>query len=169
MNNQAFIDGQNLKLGTFKTNPSWNVDLKRFRVYLSQKYNVNEAYYFIGAYDPKNQDLYSALQKFGYIVIFREHAESALSKKKGNVDTDIVFTVMKSLAEKEKFDKVVLVSDDGDYWRMVDYLIQKDKFEKLLAPSRKNLSSLYKRRMADTYRVYLDDPAIRSKIEFKKK
>ena len=144
MNNQAFIDGQNLKLGTFKTNPSWNVDLKRFRVYLSQKYNVNEAYYFIGAYDPKNQDLYSALQKFGYIVIFREHAESALSKKKGNVDTDIVFTVMKSLAEK-------------------------DKFEKLLAPSRKNLSSLYKRRMADTYRVYLDDPAIRSKIEFKKK
>lgn len=169
MNNQAFIDGQNLKLGTFKTNPSWNVDLKRFRVYLSQKYNVNEAYYFIGAYDPKNQDLYSALQKFGYIVIFREHAESALSKKKGNVDTDIVFTVMKSLAEKEKFDKVVLVSGDGDYWRMVDYLIQKDKFEKLLAPSRKNLSSLYKRRMADTYRVYLDDPAIRSKIEFKKK
>lgn len=169
MNNQAFIDGQNLKLGTFKTNPSWNVDLKRFRVYLSQKYNVNEAYYFIGAYDPKNQDLYSALQKFGYIVIFREHVESALSKKKGNVDTDIVFTVMKSLAEKEKFDRVVLVSGDGDYWRMVDYLIQKDKFEKLLAPSRKNLSSLYKRRMADTYRVYLDDPAVRSKIEFKKK
>lgn len=144
-------------------------DLKRFRVYLSQKYNVNEAYYFIGAYDPKNQDLYSALQKFGYIVIFREHAESALSKKKGNADTDIVFTIMKSLAEKEKFDKVVLVSGDGDYWRMVDYLIQKDKFKKLLAPSRKNLSSLYKCRMADTYRVYLDDPAVRSKIEFKKK
>ena len=88
---------------------------------------------------------------------------------KGNVDTDIVFTVMKSLVEKEKFDKVVLVSGDGDYWRMVDYLIQKGKFEKLLAPSRKNLSSLYKRRMADTFRVYLDDPAVRSKIEFKKK
>ena len=61
------------------------------------------------------------------------------------------------------------VSGDGDYWRMVDYLIQKGKFEKLLAPSRKNLSSLYKRRMADTYRVHLDDPAVRSKIEFKKK
>ena len=82
MSNQAFIDGQNLKLGTFKTKPSWNVDLNRFRVYLSQKYNVSEAYYFIGAYDPKNQDLYNALQKYGYIVVFREHAESALSKKK---------------------------------------------------------------------------------------
>lgn len=53
--------------------------------------------------------------------------------------------------------------------RMVDYLIQKGKFEKLLAPSRKNLSSLYKRRIADTCRVYLDNPAVRSKIEFKKK
>lgn len=169
MNNQAFIDGQNLKLGTSKTKPSWNVDLGRFRVYLSQKYYVTEAYYFIGAYDPKNQDLYNALQKFGYIVVFREHAESVLSKKKGNVDTDIVFAVMRSLVEKEKFDKVVLVSGDGDYWRMVDYLIQKDKFEKLLAPSRKNLSSLYKRRMADTHRVYLDDPSVRSKIELKKK
>lgn len=53
--------------------------------------------------------------------------------------------------------------------RMVDYLIQKGKFEKLLAPSRKNLSSLYKRRIANTCRVYLDNPAVRSKIEFKKK
>ena len=76
---------------------------------------------------------------------------------------------MRSLVEKEKFDKIVLVSGDGDYWRMVDYLIQKNKFEKLLAPSRKNLSSLYKRRMADTYRVYLDDPLVRKKIELKKK
>ena len=91
------------------------------------------------------------------------------SKKKGNVDTDIVFAIMKSLVEKEKFDKVVLVSGDGDYWRMVDYLIQKRKFKKLLAPSRRNLSSLYKRRMTDAFRVYLDDPAVRSKIELKRR
>lgn len=76
---------------------------------------------------------------------------------------------MKSLIQKEKFNKIILVSGDGDYWRMVDFLIQKNKFKKLLAPSRKNLSSLYKRRMPDTYRVYLDDPAVRNKIELKKK
>lgn len=91
MNNQAFIDGQNLKVSTMNARPSWTVDLKRFRVFLLEKYKVNEAYYFIGAYNPKNQDLYDALQKYGYIVVFREHAESSLSHKKGNVDTDIVF------------------------------------------------------------------------------
>lgn len=164
MENQAFIDGQNLKISTMNAKPSWNVDLKRFRVFLSEKYKVSEAYYFIGAFDPKNQDLYDALQRFGYIVVFREHAESSLSHKKGNVDTDIVFSVMKKLAEREKFDKVVLVSGDGDYWRMVDYLIKKDKFEKLLVPNKNTLSSLYRRRTADIYRAYLDDPAVKKKL-----
>ena len=31
---------------------------------------------------------------------------------------------MKKLVEKEAFDRVILVSGDGDYWRMVDYLIK---------------------------------------------
>ena len=82
MNNQAFIDGQNLKVSTMTATPSWTVDLKRFRIFLSEKYKVAEAYYFIGAYDPRNQDLYGALQKYGYIVVFREHAGSVLSHKK---------------------------------------------------------------------------------------
>lgn len=29
--NEAFIDGQNLKVSTFRAKPSWNIDLKRFR------------------------------------------------------------------------------------------------------------------------------------------
>lgn len=168
MNNQAFIDGQNLKVSTMNVRPSWTVDLKRFRVFLLEKYKVNEAYYFIGAYDPKNQDLYDALQKYGYIVVFREHAESSLSHKKGNVDTDIVFAVMKKLVERKKFDKVVLVSGDGDYWRMVDYLIKKEKFEKLLVPNKHTLSSLYRLRTPDIYRSYLDDSAVKKKLAFKK-
>ena len=169
MNNQAFIDGQNLRVSTMNASPSWNVDLKRFRVFLSEKYKVNEAYYFIGAFDPKNQDLYDALQKYGYIVVFREHAESSLSHKKGNVDTDIVFSVMKKLVEREKFNKVILVSGDGDYWRMVDYLIKKNKFEKLLVPNKHTLSSLYRKRTPDIYRSYLDDPSIKKKLALKRR
>ena len=66
------------------------------------------------------------------------------SVKKGNVDTDLVFEVMKKIAEKEDFDRVVLVSGDGDYYKMVEYLIKKEKFSKLLAPNEKRMSSLYK-------------------------
>lgn len=166
--NQAFIDGQNLKVSTMNAESSWTVDLRRFRVFLVEKYKVREAYYFIGAYDSKNQGLYDALQRFGYTVVFREHAEGVLSRKKGNVDTDIVFTVMQKLVERERFNKVVLVSGDGDYWKMVDYLIKKGKFEKLLVPNKNTLSSLYRRRTSDVYRAYLDEPATKKKLALKK-
>jgi uncharacterized LabA/DUF88 family protein len=76
---------------------------------------------------------------------------------------------MKKLVEREKFDKIVLVSGDGDYWRMVDYLISKNKFAKLLAPSKKAISSLYKLRTPDIYRDFLDKDSIRRKIIYKKK
>ncbi|MDR0957242.1 MAG: NYN domain-containing protein [Candidatus Nomurabacteria bacterium] len=112
------------------------MDLIRFRNYLKDKYKVEEAYYFVGSYIPKHEPLYSFLQKAGYILIFREHSESVTSKKKGNVDTDIVFLIMKKLVKKESFDKIILVSGDGDYWRMVDFLIEEKKFGKLLAPSK---------------------------------
>lgn len=168
VNNRAFVDGQNLWLGTASVNPSWTIDLKRFRVFLTEKYKVQQAYYFMGAYDPKNQDLYNALQNYGYVVVFRERAGASLSHKKGNVDTDIVFEVMRELADQEDFDKVVLVSGDGDYWRMVDYLIKKNRFEKLIVPNATKLSSLYKKRTSDVYRTYLDEDMIKKKIAHKK-
>ena len=171
MNNQAFIDGQNLYLGTEQTKPTWHVDFKKFRIYLKEKYGVAEAYYFMGAYESTTEarNLYNSLQRAGYILVFREHTESLLSKKKGNVDTDIVFTIMQKIADREKFGKVILVSGDGDYWRMVDYLIKKHKFAKLLSPSKVSTSSLYAQRTPDIYRDFLDNPAIKRKIMYKKK
>ena len=171
MNNQAFIDGQNLYLGTERAKPSWHIDYGKFRVYLKEKYKVIDAYYFMGAYDDSeaSRELYSSLQRAGYILVFREHTESLVSKKKGNVDTDIVFSIMKKLVEREKIDKIVLVSGDGDYWRMVDYLIKKKKFEKLLVPSQHSMSSLYSQRTPDVFRDFLDKPTIKRKISYRKK
>jgi hypothetical protein len=40
MGNIAYIDGQNLYMGTTNSKPSWSVDLTRFRVYLKEKYEV---------------------------------------------------------------------------------------------------------------------------------
>ena len=86
-----------------------------------------------------------------------------LGKKKGNVDTDIVFDIMKRICKKESFDKVVLVSGDGDYKSMVDFLIDENKFKKILFPNRKYRSSLYKK-LSNNYFAYLDDKDIKDKI-----
>ena len=143
--NIAFVDGQNLHLGTTKDTSPWQVDYQRLRIYLKNKYNVSEAYYFLGFLDENLDDLYTNLQKAGFIVEFREHNAKMKGKKKGNVDVDIVFGVMKKLIdEADSFNKIVLVSNDGDYIRLVNYLIKKDKLAKIIFPNNKP-SSLYKK------------------------
>ena len=68
-NNIAFIDGQNLHLGT--TESKWKIDHYKFRIYLKDKYHVSEAYYFLGYIKEEQQDLYNNLQKAGFIVLFK--------------------------------------------------------------------------------------------------
>ena len=164
-NNQAFIDGQNLYMNTSVNN--WKVDLRRFRIYLRDQYQVQDAYYFLGAVDNANQELYELIQKAGFILVFREHSQAMVGKKKGNVDTDIVFSVMAKIADREDFDQIVLVSGDGDYYKMVNYLVKKGRFRKLLSPNRHSTSSLY-RVFTPKYVDFLDNPGIKGKIAYRK-
>lgn len=167
-NNYAFIDGQNLYMGTAKrADDPWKIDLQRFRIYLDQKYHVKRAFYFLGFLDESNQSLYEYIQSAGFILVFREHTSLMLGKKKGNVDSDIIFQIMKKLYRRESFDKVVLVSGDGDYKQLVDFLIEESKLERILFPDRRRASSLYKKLGAPSF-ASLDDADVRRKIEMKK-
>jgi len=165
-NNIAYIDGQNLYMGTTKSEPSWKIDLARFRVYLQKKYGVAKAYYYLGYLVQENQELYEQLQSAGFIVVFREHNSQMLGKKKGNVDSDIIFSVMKRVYRKDDFDKIILVSGDGDFKGLVDFLIEEGRLMKILFPNRKFASSLYKS-IGGAYFDYLENPDIKSKIGFK--
>lgn len=163
------MDGQNLYMGTAKREAdSWKINLARFRVYLEEKYHVTEAYYFLGFVQNEHDDLYDEIQHAGFILKFREHNPAMLGKKKGNVDSDIIFYIMKKMYKKEAFEKVVMVSGDGDYKLVVDFLIEEKRFEKILFPDRRRASSLYKK-IGACYFDSLDSPGIRNKIEQKKK
>ena len=167
MNNQAYIDGQNLILGTTTSDSPWKVDLYRFREYLRRKYHVEKAYYFVGCVEPNLQYLYTMIQEAGFILVFRPHSEGLVSHKKGNVDTDIVFSMMKNFHEHPEIDKFFLVSGDGDYFRTARYLLEQGKLGKVLFPTRHNASSLY-RVLGNSYYDYLDNPGLRQKIELKR-
>ena len=167
--NQAFIDGQNVYLATTTADQAWKIDLQRFRVYLREKYKVERAYYFIGATDENHQNLYKMIQEAGFILMFRKHSLEMVGHKKGNVDTDIVFEVMRKLADQENFSKVVLVSGDGDYFKMVDYLINKNRLEKQLAPSYRSMSSLYRQYVDRAYFDFLGAAGTKKKIALSQK
>lgn len=162
-NNLAFIDGQNLYLGTTRSEESWKVDLLKLKIYLQNKYKVKEAYYFLGYVQDANEEIYSEIQKAGFILVFRQHNSAMLGKKKGNVDTDIVFTIMKKLYKKVDFNKIVLVSGDGDFKLIVDFLIEEGRFEKILFPNKKFASSLYKS-LGSEHFDYLDNRDIKNKV-----
>ena len=155
----AFIDGQNLFQGVGRP-----IDYKKFKTYLTDKYKIDKAYYFLGFREEEN-NLYERLQDAGFILIFNLKGENLKSNKKGNVDTNIVFNIMKRLMENT-LDGVVLVSGDGDYKMMVDYLVEKNKLIKVICPNLKFSSSLYrhKRNLDPKYFDYLNKPSIKKKI-----
>jgi uncharacterized LabA/DUF88 family protein len=166
MNNFAYIDGQNLYLGTKGLSEgAWKVDLKKFRVYLREKYGVEKAFYYLGYVQDgvEIEGLYEAIQSAGFILVFRQHNAAMVGTKKGNVDSDIIFSIMKRLYSKDEFDKIVLVSGDGDYKMVVDFLIDEGRFEKILFPNRQYRSSLYKQ-IGAPYFAYLDDKDVKKKI-----
>lgn len=161
--NFAYIDNQNLYMATHGANEPWDVDMRRFRVYLRDKYDVVRAYLFMGAFEAKRMDLYAKFQECGYILMFREHGESLKGNKKGNVDADIVFEMMRDFFSDGMMEGAVLVSGDGDYYRTVKFLLDNGKLERVLLPSKRNASSLYKR-LPESHKAFLDTAEIRGKI-----
>lgn len=138
-NNFAFIDSQNLNLGIKEL--GWKLDFKKFRRYLEEKYSVNKAYIFIG-YVPGNEPLYTNLQSMGYICIFKPTLELKDGRVKGNVDAELVLHTMIQISN---FNKAIIVSGDGDFCCLVEYLLEQKKLEMLLVPDETRYSALLKK------------------------
>ncbi|PIP22647.1 MAG: hypothetical protein COX37_02905 [Candidatus Nealsonbacteria bacterium CG23_combo_of_CG06-09_8_20_14_all_39_17] len=152
INNFAYIDGANLHKGI--DGFGWVLDYTRFRVWLSEKYNVKRAYIFIGLI-PKYKDLYTRLQECGFNLIFKEVVYDGDGKAKGNCDADLVLQIARDTYEN-KFNRAIIVSSDGDYAGLIKFLQEKDKLKIILSPSiQKKCSILLKRTSAPI--AYLND------------
>lgn len=136
-NNFAFIDSQNVNLGVRAQ--GWELDFGRFRQYLADTYAVTQAYLFIG-YMPTNQNLYQHLEQAGFTVIYKPALQMADNTVKGNVDAELV---LYAVSQMPNYDRAVLVSGDGDFYSLADYLLQHNKLEVILVPNQRRYSQLY--------------------------
>jgi len=158
----AFVDSQNLNLGVL--DQGWKLDFGRFRIYLKDKYGAEKAFLFIG-YVPGNEVLYVYLQKAGYIVIFKpvlEIKKEEKTKIKGNVDAELVLHTM---IEYSNYDRAIIVSGDGDFRCLIEYLVEKDKLLKVIVPNRKKYSRLFWK--FNSYLAFMNN--LRNKLETKKR
>jgi len=152
-NNYAFIDSQNLNLGTQRT--GWKMDWRKFRKFLADKYGVTQAYMFIG-YMSENESLYEYMHELGFLVVLKptidvtakphddadptaktDKTKSKSEEKekptiKGNVDAELVLYAMKELPN---YDQAIIVSGDGDFFSLAEYLAEQGKLDHILTPN----------------------------------
>ena len=140
-NNYAFIDSQNLNLSIRAQ--GWVLDFSKCRLYLSRKYGITKAFIFIG-YVWENQALYTNLQKDGYILVFKPTLKLPDGRAKGNVDAELV---LHTLIEYPNYDKALIITGDGDFYCLVEYLLKTNKLLKLMIPNKEKYSSLFRKMM----------------------
>jgi uncharacterized LabA/DUF88 family protein len=156
----AFIDSQNLNLGA--KSAGWTLDFAKFRLYLKNKYGVEKAYLFIGQMTGQ-ESLYDRLQGMGYHLIFKPTTEYKVDGKvvvKGNVDAELVLYAAAKVIDQ--YNKAIIVSGDGDFYCLVEYLkenekllhvmVPNDKFSKLLRKYTKNIVRINQLRQKLEYR-----------------
>ena len=159
-NNYAFIDSQNLNLGIQKL--GWKLDYKRFRIFLAERYGVTKAYMFIG-FVALNQSLYDNLQEAGFILKFKSTIPDAEGKIKGNIDADLV---LRAALEISEYDAAVIVSSDGDFYSLVQYLYEVGKLKIVLSPDIEMASSLLKQTAREKMKFMNN---LRGLLEYKRK
>lgn len=156
--NIAYIDATNLDKA-LRNHLRWNLDYKRFRIWLRDKYNVEKAYLFIGLI-PKYKDLYIYLQECGFELVFKD-VVYAEGKPKGNCDSDLL---MKASSDfyVGNLNKAVIVASDGDYAPLVKVLLEGERLETILSPNNCSRCSILLKRTGAPI-CYINDQ--RSKLE----
>ena len=159
LKNYAFIGSQNLNLSIRTL--GWKLDFRRFRKYLFEKYDIGKAFLFIG-YLPGNESLYTSLQNAGYICIFKPTLELFNGKIKGNVDAELV---LYTIIEYPNFKKSVIITGDGDFYCLAEYLLKQSKLLKVVIPNQLSYSGLLKRLSQPDYNIFDFMNSLRNKLE----
>jgi len=72
--------------------------------------------------------------------------------------------VLHTMIEYPNYEKALIVSGDGDFYCLADYLKRQGKLMKIMIPNRFKFSSLLKKWMPDI--VFIND--LKGKLEFKR-
>ena len=131
------------------------MDFKKFFFYLKTKYKVTKAILFIGRV-PRNESLYQYLASIGYELEFKPTMihinEDGDAITKGNVDAELVLHTM---IEINHFDQAIIVTGDGDYFCLIEYLEKVGKLLHIFIPNKFRYSKLLK--PFQKYMVFVTD------------
>ncbi len=124
-----YIDGNNLYRSAKEL--GFEINYKKLRGWLRQKYNANQVYLFIGLV-PERAKFYEHLQSCGYILVFKQTV-SVGERIKGNCDAELVLKTVSDFYTKF-FDSCILITGDGDFGCLVEFLKENKSISCIIAP-----------------------------------
>lgn len=119
----AFVDASNIIYGA--RTEGWRIDLEKLLRYLKQKFSVSKAFFYYGK-DSRSREKEAFLRKlaeFGYTLRVKEIKRYG-SKIKANCDVDLTMDV---LLEIRSYKRAIILSGDGDFLPLLQYLQKKSK------------------------------------------
>ena len=145
-----YIDGNNLHRGAKEI--GFEIDYKKFRGWLRQKYNPSIVYLFIGLV-PDRVKFYEYLQECGFVLVFKQTV-SVGGQVKGNCDAELVLKTVSDFYMKS-FSKCMLVTGDGDFGCLVQFLKENKVINGILSPDENKCSILLRNKNIDI--TFLND------------
>jgi uncharacterized LabA/DUF88 family protein len=137
MKTSIYIDGNNLYRSAKEL--GFDIDYKKFRGWLRQKYNAHVVYLFIGLV-PERVKFYEYLQSSGYVLVFKQTV-SVGEKIKGNCDAELVLKAVSDYYTKS-FDSCILITGDGDFGCLVEFLKEHNVLDQIVSPDKNKCSIL---------------------------
>ncbi len=145
-----YIDGNNLYRSA--KDLGFDIDYKKFRGWLRQKYNPEFVYLFIGLV-PGRAKFYEHLQKCGYILVFKQTI-SVGEKIKGNCDAELVLKTVSDFYTKS-FNSCILITGDGDFGCLIEFLKENSSIKNILSPDENKCSILLRNKNVEI--TFLND------------
>ncbi len=115
-----------------------------------------------------SQNVNLAIRSLGWkldFARFRVHLKEKYKDgtTKGNCDAELV---LRAMIEYPNYEKAVIVTGDGDFYCLIQYLIEKDKFERVIIPNFFKYPALLKR-FGRKQLDFMNE--LRNKLEYKKR
>ena len=131
----VFIDAANMSYAQKPEHAGFSIDFDKFKTYLCQldaSSDCFSAIYYVGKKMPvrlKDQKFLEALRHMGYKIHNKPtrtyiDPDTGAESEKANLDIEIAVDM---LMHMDKYDKAYLCSGDGDFTRVIQYLIDHGK------------------------------------------
>ncbi len=150
MNTNIYIDGNNLYRAAKEL--GFTINYKKFRGWLRQKYNPKNVFLFIGLISDRTS-FYQHLQEAGFILVFKQTI-SVEGNVKGNCDAELVLKAVSDFYTKNT-NSFVLITGDGDFGCLVEFLQENKVLDRVLAPDEKKCSFLIRNKNCEI--TFLND------------